>query len=259
MNGTLLVTASQPLRHIACEFVSSAYLLTPAPRRPRRRLAAGPLQELPAMSKRQAILKTIWSPLTAVFRTKNCAATSSNLVVVNAGGEIIAGGGREDAIVTRKSRSSLEDLLKIESSSNPGTMAADEPLPDHMASPKNSSMESELQVVLAGFPENGHGGVIAGRPPASLDGGGGAVVVRAQTVRVKVNRLVVLVPSALRARSRAAKMVDAAALPAKRGSYWRIAGRGRGGDKSELFYQRPIPLGRRCRVQHLEEVTLSDN
>ncbi|EEE53163.1 hypothetical protein OsJ_35995 [Oryza sativa Japonica Group] len=135
-------------------------------------------------------------------------------------------------------------------------MAADEPLPNHMASPKNSSMESELQVVLAGYPENSHGGVIAGRPPESLDGGGGAVVVRAQTVRVKVNRLVVLVPSALRARSRAAKMVDAAALPAKRGSYWRIAGRGRGGDKSELFYQRPIPLGRRCRVQHLEEVSM---
>lgn len=213
------------------------------------------------MSKRQAILKTIWSPLAAVLRPKNCAATSRNLIVVNAGGEIIAGGGREDATVTRKSRSSLEDLLKIEASTNPPeTKAAAEPQPADMATPAiNLSKESELQIVLAGIPKNGHGGVIAGRPPPSLGGGGGAVVVRAPTVRVKVNRLVVLVPSALRARSRAAKMVDAAALPAKRGSYWRIAGRGRGGDKSELFYQRPIPLGRRCRVQHLEEVTLSDD
>uniref|UniRef100_A0A0E0MM43 Uncharacterized protein n=1 Tax=Oryza punctata TaxID=4537 RepID=A0A0E0MM43_ORYPU len=211
------------------------------------------------MSKRQAILKTIWSPLTAVFRTKNCAATTSNLVVANAGGEI-TGGGCEDAIVTRKARSSLEDLLKIEASRNPPeTKAADEPQPG-MATPAiNLSKESELQIVMASFPENG-GGIIAGRPPASLSGGG-AVVVRAPTVRVKVNRLVVVVPAALRARSVAAKMVDMAALPTKRSSYWRITGHraGAGSDKSELFYQRPIPLGRRCRVQHLEEVTLSDN
>jgi hypothetical protein len=58
-----------------------------------------------------------------------------------------------------------------------------------------------------------------------------------------VERLV-LVLGALRARSRALK-----------GSYGRLAGRQSGGDvdKAELFYDRPIPLGRRCRVQHLEE------
>ncbi|KAF0888517.1 hypothetical protein E2562_014737 [Oryza meyeriana var. granulata] len=225
------VTTSQSQRDIAIAFVllsgnSSPSLLHPA------------------MSKRQAILKLIWSPITAVFRTKHCAATASNLIVVKAGGEI-TGSGHDDAIVTKKARSSLEDLLKIEASSNPDTKAADEPEP-HMAPLKSSSKESELQIVVA-LPENS---TAAGRPPASL--GGGAVLLGARTVRVKVNRLVVLVPAALRARSRAARTIDAA-LPTKRGgSYWRIAGRGGAGDKSEHFYQRPIPLGRRCRVQHLE-------
>uniref|UniRef100_J3ND80 Uncharacterized protein n=1 Tax=Oryza brachyantha TaxID=4533 RepID=J3ND80_ORYBR len=55
-------------------------------------------------------------------------------------------------------------------------------------------------------------------------GGGGAVLVRAPTVRVKVNRLAVLVPAA---RSRATRVTDAG-LPAKRGSYWRVVPGGRG-------------------------------
>ncbi|EAZ20389.1 hypothetical protein OsJ_35996 [Oryza sativa Japonica Group] len=103
------------------------------------------------MSKRQAILKTIWSPLAAVLRPKNCAATSRNLIVVNAGGEIIAGGGREDATVTRKSRSSLEDLLKIEASTNPPeTKAAADPQPADMATPAINLSKEERTANSAG-------------------------------------------------------------------------------------------------------------
>uniref|UniRef100_A0ACD5ZYC5 Uncharacterized protein n=1 Tax=Avena sativa TaxID=4498 RepID=A0ACD5ZYC5_AVESA len=74
-------------------------------------------------------------------------------------------------------------------------------------------------------------------------GPGSGAAVPSPTVLMNVERLVLLLP-ALRARSRALK-----------GSYGRLAGRHEGGapDKAELFYDRPIPLGRRCRVQHLEE------
>uniref|UniRef100_A0A0D9XZ27 Uncharacterized protein n=1 Tax=Leersia perrieri TaxID=77586 RepID=A0A0D9XZ27_9ORYZ len=192
------------------------------------------------MSKKQAILKSIWSPFTAVFRTKFSPATPSNLVVLKSSGEI-TGDSHDDAIVTKKSRSSLEDLLKIEASTNP---------PEENNS---SSEESALQLVVS-FPNNGSTIACCPPPPPAAAGGGGAVVVRPTMRTVRVNRLVVLVPAALRARSRAGKTMDAGMQTKRGGSYWRIGGRGgAGGERSELFYQRPIPLGRRCRVQHLEE------
>jgi hypothetical protein len=94
----------------------------------------------------------------------------------------------------------------------------------------------EQQMVIVPAEEFDHGGPVAGI-------GAAGAAVPAPTVLMNLERLV-LVLAALRARSRALK-----------GSYGRLAGRHPGvdADKAEMFYDRPIPLGRRCRLQHLEE------
>jgi len=61
----------------------------------------------------------------------------------------------------------------------------------------------------------------------------------------------VVVFESLRACSRRAPGITSVAMPSK-GPNGKVAAAG-GRAPGELFYYRPIPMGRRCRVQHLEE------
>ncbi|CAM0877817.1 unnamed protein product [Alopecurus aequalis] len=194
--------------------------------------------------RRHAIARLIRSPFAAVFRTAASARASAT--------------PKDNQVATK--RPSLEDLLRMEAPSNldpeqPNEAdKADDPGwkqsaivvfefgEDGNTSRTEDEEEEEAKVPPLAIPGNEKQTAILpaeefglGHPAAGLGAG-------APTVLMNVERLVLV----LAARSRALK-----------GSYGRVAGRQAGGaaaDKAEsLFYDRPIPLGRRCRVKHLQE------
>ncbi|KAM3195415.1 hypothetical protein ACQJBY_071501 [Aegilops geniculata] len=205
--------------------------------------------------RRHAVVRLICSPFAAVFGTACSAGAAANDV----------------DRATR--RPSLEELLRMEASSSDPLDVKQPHDPAELADPydddgswkrsaivvfdlgKDSNksrpiIEDENDEAPLAVSEDQHGAITCPgdvkEPAEELDagaGGGGAML--SPKALVNVERLVVVLAS-LGARSRALK-----------GSYGRLAaGRrvgGGGGDKAELFYDRPIPLGRRCRVQHLEE------
>uniref|UniRef100_A0ACD5ZYS3 Uncharacterized protein n=1 Tax=Avena sativa TaxID=4498 RepID=A0ACD5ZYS3_AVESA len=198
--------------------------------------------------RRHAIVRLICSPFAAVFTTACTRASATP----------------NDNQATK--RPSLEDLLRMEAPSNLDLKHPDEP---DMADPFDDSSWKESAIVVFDFGEGDDtSGAEDEAPPLAISRDQHATVPRneQQTVIVRADEFDpvggpvagpgtgaavlmnverrVLVLAALRARSRALK-----------GSYGRLAGRHAGGvaDKAELFYDRPIPLGRRCRVQHLEE------
>lgn len=216
---------------------------------------------LPANAKRSSagrrgrvIVRLICSPFAAVFRTASPRASAT---------------ANENQAPKRPS---LEDLLRMEASSN---LDPKQPNEADMADQFDDSSWKESAIVVFQFGEDDdtsreedegevpplaiskdqHAAIPGDEQqtaivPAEKFGLGGPVVglgagaaVLSPTVPINVEKLVIVL-AALRARSRALK-----------GSYGRLAGRHAGGaaDKAELFYDRPIPLGRRCRVKHLEE------
>ncbi|KAM3207487.1 hypothetical protein ACQJBY_062629 [Aegilops geniculata] len=210
-----------------------------------------------AGKRRHAVVRLICSPFAAVFGTACSAGAAANDV----------------DRATR--RPSLEELLRMEASSSDLLDAKQPHEPAEMVDPyddddddgswkqsaivvfdlseggdKNRRIEGEKDKAPLAVSEDQHGAITCPgdekETAEELDagaGGGGAML--SPKALVNVERLVVVLAS-LGARSRALK-----------GSYGRLAaGRrvgGAGDGKAELFYDRPIPLGRRCRVQHLEE------
>lgn len=200
-------------------------------------------------TRRHVIRRLICSPFTALLRTTSARASACDHQASN----VKAGEAR---------RPSLEELLRMESSSNPELKA------EPGMAPYDSWKESAI--VVFDFAENDMSRAEEAVAPLAISKdqnvvpddeqrtailpvefdvgqsaalGGGDVL--SLTLRMNVNRFL-LILAALRERSRRH-------VGRSKGSYWRLAGR-RATDKAELlFYHRPIPLGRRCRVQHLEE------
>ncbi|KAF7106680.1 hypothetical protein CFC21_107398 [Triticum aestivum] len=204
--------------------------------------------------RRNAVVRLICSPFAAVFGTA-CSAGAAAHDVDRA---------------TR--RPSLEELLRMEASSSdlldvkqpkePAEMVDTYDDDDDEDSWKQSAIvvfdlgkdgdksrpiidDEKIDAPLA-VSEDPHGAITCPgdekEPEEELDAGGGGGAMLSPKALVNVERLVVVLAS-LGARSRALK-----------GSYGRLAAGRRVDDgKAELFYDRPIPLGRRCRVQHLEE------
>ncbi|XP_037460447.1 uncharacterized protein LOC119331396 [Triticum dicoccoides] len=222
---------------------SSPSPLLPAPNHAKARFAG---------RRRHAVVRLICSPFAAVFGTACSAGAAANDV----------------DRATR--RPSLEELLRMEASSSDLLDVKQPNEPAEMVDPydddddgswkksaivvfdlseggdKNRRIEDENDEAPLAVSEDQHGAMTCPgdvkEPAEELDAGGAMMSPKAL---VNVGRLVVVL-SSLGARSRALK-----------GSYGRLAaGRRVGGandGKAELFYDRPIPLGRRCRVQHLEE------
>ncbi|KAE8798165.1 hypothetical protein D1007_26642 [Hordeum vulgare] len=219
---------------------SSPWPLLPAPNHAKTRSAG---------RRRHAVVRLICSPFVAVFGTA-CSAGAAAHDVDQA---------------TR--RPSLEELLRMEASSSdlvdlerpkePAEMvdAYDDDDDDYswkesaivvfdLSEGGDKSRRDKDEAPLA-VSEDQHGAINVKEPAQELDAGAGGGAMLSPKALVNVEKLVVVLAS-LGARSRALK-----------GSYGRLAaGRRVGGaddGKAELFYDRPIPLGRRCRVQHLHE------
>ena len=206
--------------------------------------------------RRHAIVRLICSPFAAVFKPACARAASASA---------------DDNQAMR--RPSLEDLLRMEASSNLDPKQPNEPDMDDKFdgstswnesaivvfdfvedddTNRNEGEEDETEVPPLAISKDEHAAIHGNEHqtaivPAEEFGLGGPVAgfgagaaMMSPTVLMNVERLVLV----LAARSRALK-----------GSYGRLAGRQASGaaDKAEFFYDRPIPLGRRCRVKHLEE------
>ncbi|XP_062232494.1 uncharacterized protein LOC133929727 [Phragmites australis] len=213
-------------------------------------------------TRRHVVIRFIRSPFTAIFRMTCARANTSDEQPSNNKAGEVRGEAR---------RPSLEELLRMEASSS----RPEHKSPQDTAPYEVSCCWKENAIVAFGFTDNAHmscTGEEEQEPlflsknnhvvskdeqqtaivPVELDVGrqvvpGGSAAMPSPTVKIHVKRLVVVFASLwafLRALS-----IDIA--PSK-GPYSELAG-SRAAGKVELFYQRPIPMGRRCRVQHLEE------
>ncbi|CAL4964186.1 unnamed protein product [Urochloa decumbens] len=214
---------------------------------------------------RNAVMRCIRSPLAAVLwmtstckRADDAISPSDNKQPISkntvATGAAVAERRREAA-----RRTSLEQLLRMEGAPPPPSPspsrpdrkskpAADTTAPSHKVSstcavavkekrkrepplsPYNK-IHSSTVAVVSGDERRHAAAAVPDAVKLDADGGGR---------RTNAERLVVVLAS-LRACSRSPGM--------PKGSNGKVAAAG----KAELFYYRPIPMGRRCRVQHLEE------
>ncbi|KAL6643214.1 hypothetical protein ACP70R_021395 [Stipagrostis hirtigluma subsp. patula] len=240
-------------------------------------------ERMPPATRRHAVMRSICSPVAAVFRRMTCVhAAGSGDDDDRRGNDETCRSERGEA---RTRRPSLEELLRMEAPAS---------RPEHESSPPDESPayeapcgEAESAVVVFGFAgdnlscameeegdeeeedemplavsENRH--VVSDeeqlqataaivpveldlqrRPVAPDDGRAGL----SRTVQMRVQRVVLILASVRRTRSRALRG-DAGASKAL---YRKLAAGSRGAGKAELFYHRPISMGRRCRVQHLED------
>ncbi|RLM91286.1 uncharacterized protein C2845_PM08G09870 [Panicum miliaceum] len=206
---------------------------------------------------RHAVMSLIRSPFAAVLRMTTCGRDAA----ISTGDEQPSNGGDTAGVERRRGarrRPSLEQLLRMEAAPPPP------PRPDrtseqHTTAPSHDVVttcttvqQKRAQAPLS--PSKGHHTVVvvsddddderhaAAVPAVKPDAAG-----RRPT---NAKRLVVVFAS-LRQCSRASGI--SVAMPSKDPNGKVAAAGGRAPGKAELFYYRPIPMGRRCRVQHLEE------
>ncbi|KQJ98379.1 uncharacterized protein LOC100834325 [Brachypodium distachyon] len=258
---------SPPL--FGCDSSSPSPLLLPAPPGGKRGFGG-------RRSSRHVIVKLICSPFAAVFRT-TCSPRAHS---IGDDDDLTSGAGDEQEGQAARRRPRLEELLKMESASSDPEELIKKPTELVPADMDDSWKESAIVVFEAFGDEKDDTSRTTGEEeeeeeeeddqleyalppgrqmaivrPAGLGvsqtavGGGAALM--------NVKRLVLLL-EAMRARSMALKVKAGSSS-----SYWRLSGPGpgpggRAADKKAdqlLFYDRPIPLGRRCRVQHLQETS----
>ncbi|KAL6883277.1 hypothetical protein ACP4OV_010691 [Aristida adscensionis] len=235
----------------------------------------------PSATRRRIVVRSICSPIAAIFRMTCVRAVGSSandqLPSSEKTCEVERGGDQA------RRRPSLEELLRREAAAaacevSSGKVeesavvvlgfAAGDSVMSCTKDEEEEEEEEEEEARLAAVSKNRH--AVSGqqkqtavvvpveldlqRPVAALDvddddDDGRAGLSR--TVQARFER-VVLVLASLRAGSRAPRI---GAGPSKGRLYWKLAAGGSraGGGKAELFYHRPISMGRRCRVQHLEE------
>lgn len=204
------------------------------------------------------VKRFICSPFAAVFRTMSCARDAAVSVSDQQPTNGTAGAGverrRREAM---KKRPSLEQLLRMEATPPPAAASArpdqrkggkprqaPPPSYDQVISSRAVKVKHQKRQEPLPSPEGPFMAAVSGDDdgerrtatvPVKLEAGSGR--------HMNAKRLVVVLES-LRACSRAPRINDEGKV---------AAGRAPGPGKAELFYHRPIPMGRRCRVQHLEE------
>ncbi|RCV23909.1 hypothetical protein SETIT_5G042700v2 [Setaria italica] len=198
---------------------------------------------------RHAVMRLICSPFAAVLRMTTCADTDAISPSVEQPSKKTAAG----AVVERREarrRPSLEQLIRMET--------APLPLPPPSRPGRRRKPDTTSEVSIRTTAKEKHAQELFS-PPKSLvvsvsdderrAAAVPAVKSDADDRRTNAKRLVVVFES-LRACSRAPGI--GLGMPTK-GLSRKVAGAGCAPGKAELFYCRPIPMGRRCRVQHLEE------
>ncbi|KAK3157319.1 hypothetical protein QOZ80_2AG0119280 [Eleusine coracana subsp. coracana] len=200
-------------------------------------------------ARRNVVVRFICTPFTPFFRMKCARASSSN--------------DRTEVERGEARRPSLEDLLRMEVLSLS--------CPENEESPHDtvSCCLNEHAIVVFGITSDPKSTMDEDQEPLSRSKRHGAVITddERQTAIVSVNVVdlgLKVAPSAGGSSTASPSVPISASLPRAilqalriemgrtKGRYRKLAG-SRGAVKAELFYQRPIPLGRRCRVQHLEE------
>ncbi|RLN21985.1 uncharacterized protein C2845_PM07G06540 [Panicum miliaceum] len=218
---------------------------------------ASPPPPLPGKAMRRprhAVMRLIRSPFAAALRMTTCAREAA---IGTSEEERPSNGGDTAGVERRRGegrRPSLEQLLRMEAAPpHPDRKSEhDTPAPSHdvvttvqqkraQERPHPPSKGHSTVVVVSGDDERRHAAAAPAVITKSDDGGAG----RRQT---STKRLVVVFAS-LRQCSRASGISAAMTSKGPKGKVAAAGGRGPG----ELFYYRPIPMGRRCRVQHLEE------
>jgi hypothetical protein len=221
------------------------------------------------------VKRFLCSPFAAVFRAMSCARDAAVRTCDEqqpgsnngTGGGVVAERRREAA---RRRRPSLEQLLRMEARAPPPASAR----PDHqqrklvVGKPREAAAAAPYEVIsscaavkgnkeqeplfpsapqshfVAAVSDDGERRRRTTIVPVKLEAGAGG-----PGRQTNAKRLVVVFAS-LRACSRAPRINDG-----------KVAAAGRAPGKAELFYYyyRPIPMGRRCRVQHLEESPYSSD
>jgi hypothetical protein len=202
------------------------------------------------------VKRFICSPFAAVFRAMSCARDSAVSTCDGQRSSNATAGVAERLREARKRRPSLEQLLRMEA---PPPASARRP--DHhrkLGKPREAvapyeviissgAVKGKEQEPLFPSPQSRFVAAVSDDAddaerrrrttivPVKLEPGGPG---RRQT---NAKRLVVVFAS-LRACSWAPRINDG-----------KVAAGRAPGNKADLFYYRPIPMGRRCRVQHLEE------
>ncbi|CAL4950462.1 unnamed protein product [Urochloa decumbens] len=208
-------------------------------------------------TRNAVIMRCIRSPFAAVLRMTSTCKSADDAISPSdnkqpskntAAGAAVAERRRE---ATRR-RTSLEQLLMMEGAPPPSpsrrpdrkSKPADTTAPSHKVSTCAATEEKRTRepvspykihsstVAVVSDDERRHAAAVPDAVKLDAAGGGGR--------RTNAERLVVVLAS-LRACSRSPGMPKC--------SNGKVAAAG----KAELFYYRPIPMGRRCRVQHLEE------
>ncbi|CAO2192925.1 unnamed protein product [Urochloa humidicola] len=229
-----------------------------SPRRPPPPSPSPPLRG--KATTRNAVMRCIRSPIAAVLRMTSTCKSADDAISPSdkqpskntATGAVTAERRRREATT---SRTSLEQLLKMEAAPPPSRR------PDRKSKPAPPSVlvstcaaavkekrandqplspyktHSTVTAVVSDD-ERRHAAVAVPDDAVKLDAAVGGR-------RTSAERLVVVLAS-LRACSRSPGRMP-------KGPNGKVAAAGRAPGKAELFYYRPIPMGRRCRVQHLEE------
>ncbi|CAD6231941.1 unnamed protein product [Miscanthus lutarioriparius] len=217
------------------------------------------------------VKRFICSPFAAVFRAMSCARDAAIRTCdeqqpsSNNGTAGVVAELRQEA--ARRRRPSLEQLLRMEARMPPPASSR----PDHqqrklvVGKPREAAAAAPYEVIsscavkgnkeqeplfpspqshfVAAVSDDGERRRRTTVVPVKLEAGTGGGPGR----QTNAKRLVVVFAS-LRACSRAPRINDG-----------KVAAAGRAPGKAELFYYRPIPMGRRCRVQHLEESPYSSD
>ncbi|CAD6341057.1 unnamed protein product [Miscanthus lutarioriparius] len=211
------------------------------------------------------VKRFICSPFVAVFRAMSCARDAAIPTCdeqqpgSNNGTAGVAAERRREA--AKRRRPSLEQLLRMEARAPPPASAR----PDHqqrklvVGKPREAAPAAPYEVIsscamkgnkeqeplfptapqshfVAAVSDDGERRRRTTIVPVKLEAGAGG------PGRQTNAKWLVVVFASLRACSRAPRINDG-----------KVAVAGRASGKAELFYYRPIPMGRRCRVQHLEE------
>ncbi|CAO2180271.1 unnamed protein product [Urochloa humidicola] len=209
---------------------------------------------------RNAVMRCIRSPLAAVLRMTSTCKRTDDAISPSDKRPTKNTAARKAAVERRRReptgrRTSLEQLLRMEA-------APPSRRPDHKSKPALTSellsttcaaavkekrahepplspykIHSTVAAVVSND-ERQHATVAVPDDAVKLDAAAGGR-------RTSAERLVVVLAS-LRACSRSPGRMP-------KGPNGKVAAAGRAPGKAELFYYRPIPMGRRCRVQHLEE------
>ncbi|KAJ1255028.1 hypothetical protein BS78_03G119200 [Paspalum vaginatum] len=177
----------------------------------------------------RAVTGFMCSPFAAIFRTCARASAISTSDEQQPSSNGAAGAERRPRRGARR-RPSLEQLLRMEAPPPPSLSPARPAWRGKGPSPALVKEEEEpFSYIIVAPDEEEHAAAVPAA--AELEPAGGR--------QSNAKRLVVVVFASLRACSRPPRINSGAASRAP--------------GKAELFYYRPIPMGRRCRVQHLEE------